>query len=176
MVTIYLHSYIKQRIWEENNQVNMLTILYRIVIIFFISLILTCSRDFSVSLSRIANQRLLKWLKNSREKHPILRLQRLWWRLGRQWTACKRSSSCASFLFRIDKNQKDQDEAFARAKELKAKNPNDPGIFMTKIVISSHQTRVDESKEVSRTNYAIQCIIDIELLTIEYSVTTTINS
>lgn len=47
---------------------------------------------------------------------------------------------------------------------------------MSKIVISSHQTRVDESEEVSRTNYAIQCIIDIELITIEYSVTTTINS
>ena len=105
----------------------------------------------------------------------MLRLRRLWRRLNQQWRACKRSSSCASFLFRIELTKKESDAAFNRAKVLRASNPKDPGIFMIKIVISSHQTRVDESKEVSRTNYAIQCIIDIELLTIEYSVTTTIN-
>ena len=52
-----------------------------------------------------------------------------------------------------------------------------PVLCIAKINMYSHQTRVDEGQEVPRTNYSVQCIIiNIEIMKIEYSATTTINS
>lgn len=64
---------------------------------------------------------------------------------------CRKSETRVSLLFRIERNQKEADAAFARAKEIRAKNPDnkqDPGIRRYSKFYFSSISGIGESEEM----------------------------
>ena len=119
-----------------------------------------CSKDYLEALNRRANPQLRKRNESNRTWMPILHPRRQWWRSNQRWTTCRKSEIRVSLLFRIERNQKEADAAFARAKEIRAKNPDnkqDPGIRWYSKFYFSSISGIGESEEMPWANYSVYC-------------------